>query len=460
LFLLLILTVIGGVVVWAAILFYAVELSIFGQHEAVRNLLLALGALLGVPFVIWRTLIASQQISINRQSHYTDLYTKAVEQLGSDKVLKRREFVQKYRLDHNDDYLRDAAGNPIPAKRATGEPLGDWNSVEVTEVNVEVRLGAIYALERIARESKKDHWSIMEVLCAYVRENSRSAPVYEKLEIDLLNYGINNKYFYRAKFNSVVDWVSKLEKPRVDIQAAITVIGRRTPIQLEWEEANSQKLDFRFARLAQANFAGGNFSGALFSGCDLNGADFRRSTLHDADFSNAQLNGASFIESKARMVTFSHASCIGGWFLYSQFERGIFFRADMRIANLSTSNFYCANFMEANCEGADLLRSIVIGADFRKVTNADFRRTLAGDGTTKISEEIDWPIHWPNWELSQISTRTLIDAATKESTLINVDYNILKETIKLHEISDNKDEYIKTIDEILIYLETAKMTAT
>jgi hypothetical protein len=40
-----------------------------------------------------------------------------------------------------------------------------------------VRLGGIYALERIARESKEDHWPIMEMLTAYVREN---APWLEK----------------------------------------------------------------------------------------------------------------------------------------------------------------------------------------------------------------------------------------------------------------------------------------
>jgi hypothetical protein len=40
--------------------------------------------------------------------------------------------------------------------------------------NLEVRLGGIYALERIARDSPKDHWSIMEVLLTYVRENAPS----------------------------------------------------------------------------------------------------------------------------------------------------------------------------------------------------------------------------------------------------------------------------------------------
>jgi hypothetical protein len=36
----------------------------------------------------------------------------------------------------------------------------------------EIRLGGIYALERIARDSEVDHWPIMEVLSAYVRQHA------------------------------------------------------------------------------------------------------------------------------------------------------------------------------------------------------------------------------------------------------------------------------------------------
>jgi hypothetical protein len=43
---------------------------------------------------------------------------------------------------------------------------------ELTEPNLEVRIGSIYALERIARDSDRDHIQIMEIVCAYVRKNS------------------------------------------------------------------------------------------------------------------------------------------------------------------------------------------------------------------------------------------------------------------------------------------------
>jgi hypothetical protein len=36
-----------------------------------------------------------------------------------------------------------------------------------------VRIGGIYALERIARDSAKDHPTVMEVLNAFIRDHSR-----------------------------------------------------------------------------------------------------------------------------------------------------------------------------------------------------------------------------------------------------------------------------------------------
>src|SRR5215213_10062077 len=71
-------------------------------------------ALLSGIYFTWRTL------QVNREGQITERFTRAIDQLGSEKL--------------------------------------------------EIRLGGIYSLERIARESEEDHWPIMEVLTAYVRE--------------------------------------------------------------------------------------------------------------------------------------------------------------------------------------------------------------------------------------------------------------------------------------------------
>src|SRR5262249_30993601 len=47
---------------------------------------------------------------------------------------------------------------------------------QIGDKELAVRLGGIYALERIANDSPKDHWQIMEVLTAYVRDNASWPP--------------------------------------------------------------------------------------------------------------------------------------------------------------------------------------------------------------------------------------------------------------------------------------------
>jgi hypothetical protein len=54
---------------------------------------------------------------------------------------------------------------------------GDWQVFPESLPNIEVRLGAILALERIAQDSTatdegRDHVRVMEILCAYIRENA------------------------------------------------------------------------------------------------------------------------------------------------------------------------------------------------------------------------------------------------------------------------------------------------
>jgi hypothetical protein len=69
-----------------------------------------------------------------------------------------------------------------------------------TKDSLEVRLGGIYALERIARDSVRDHPTVMEVLSAYVREHAPS---------------------------SMCVSTAPTTRPTTDLQAILTVIGRR-----------------------------------------------------------------------------------------------------------------------------------------------------------------------------------------------------------------------------------------
>jgi hypothetical protein len=92
-----------------------------GIVQAIAAVVLAVGG-----YFTWRNLRVAQEAQI------TNRFTQAIGQLGAE--------------------LKD--GTP----------------------NLEVRLGGIYALERIAHDSPKDHWTIMEILATYVRQNAPRQP--------------------------------------------------------------------------------------------------------------------------------------------------------------------------------------------------------------------------------------------------------------------------------------------
>jgi hypothetical protein len=115
--------------------------AVFGSDPdgaATRNIGLVLAAAIGLPFLIWRSWVAQRLADTGAEGLVTDRINAAVASLGAQKTVKD-----------------------------TGAEGG-----EGTEDNIEVRVGAILALERIARQNLAFHIQIMEILCAYIRINA------------------------------------------------------------------------------------------------------------------------------------------------------------------------------------------------------------------------------------------------------------------------------------------------
>jgi hypothetical protein len=123
---------------------------------------------------------------------------------------------------------------------------------------LEVRLGGIYGLEQIARQAPDNQAAVTQVLVAYLhrrvpRSAKPTAPPAEELRV-------------RAP----------------DVQAALTVLGRR-----QTGTGVEDQLDLR-----QLDLAGADLVNANLSGVDLRGADLRRANLEATDLSGATLEGA------------------------------------------------------------------------------------------------------------------------------------------------------------------------
>lgn len=205
-------------------------------------------------YVTWRT------FDLNRQGQVTERFTSAIEQLGSD-------------------------------QRA-------------------VRVGAIYALERIAQDSERDHRAIVEVLNAYIRDR---APTVRGAQ-------------------PAVPQGSKI-RPMPDVQAALTVLGRR---RIELDDPSVQ------LRLSDVDLRGASLRGGHFEGVRL-----RRSRLE-----NARCAGAHLEEAKLRDAHLE----------------GAHFTADPDL-DLEAAHLDRANLQGAHLEGAHLTGTQLEGASYSHATS-------------------------------------------------------------------------------------------
>lgn len=142
-----------------------------------------------------------------------------------------------------------------------------------------IRIGGIYALERLARESHLEHAAAMDVLAAYVRQHSPWPQTRR----------------------------GRAPPAPADVQAVITVLSRRdrghvgSERPLEFSATNlsgirADDLDLRAAHLANARLDEAILVHSNFRKANLNGASFRRSQLLRADLRAAYLGGADFRE--------------------------------------------------------------------------------------------------------------------------------------------------------------------
>jgi uncharacterized protein YjbI with pentapeptide repeats len=139
--------------------------------------------------------------------------------------------------------------------------------------NVEVRLGGIYALNRISKDWPKDYWPIADVLTAYVRHN--------------------------ARWTSCAGEGDELT-PRTDIQAILTVLGHSDPPggfnkdnKLDLRNTDLRGAEFYNVHLEWTDFWGAHLDGAQFWGAVLRNAKLERAHLNRANLRAAKLEGAS-----------------------------------------------------------------------------------------------------------------------------------------------------------------------
>jgi hypothetical protein len=210
--------------------------------------------------------ITARTLQVTERGQVTDRYSKAIEQLGS--------------------------------------------------ATVDVRLGGIYALEQIAKDSdrgEEDQATIVEVLSAFVRVHSDPLFQYKASLGEAAPSEPAEEQRQKA-----AQYVDDLDGPPIDVQAAVTVLGRlparpgtalnRADLTRAWLKkanlfeanlteatltgANLTEATLTGANLIKATLTGGNLTGAHLNQTNLTGAHLFRANLTKANLSGGDLTGA------------------------------------------------------------------------------------------------------------------------------------------------------------------------
>lgn len=250
--------------------------------------------------------------------------------------------------------------------------------------SIDTRLGGIYSLERVAKDSFDDAQTILDVLCAFLREHARHDP-------EPTEHGD----------------VSASEVA-TDIQAAVTVIGRFSSYLMKG------RIDLQGVDLSWAYLDGVDLTGAKLVGSNLTMANMARATLFKANLPGADLSQAKLSNANLSGSDLSEARLIGA---------GLFM-ADLTNANLSNSDLTRAFLRGANLSGAfldgadltgaelgggaDLTGAYLFEADLSEANlfEADFtgadltdvnlaKATLSGADLTGVKWYPDYPPTWP-----------------------------------------------------------------
>jgi len=220
--------IVGGVVLALIVVWYVPKVQVNGlpgntfnaENEARRTLVQLLGglALLAGLWLTLRRVKASERTAESAlDGQVTERFSRAIEHLSSDRL-----------------------------------PM---------------RLGGIYALERIGRDSKIDHWTVMEVLSALVRTESPRDD---------------------SKPGPVVGSVA---------QVALSVIARRDAScdgahHLDLRGTNLGLAELPGAKLAGADLRLADLSGSCLAGADLKGSELTWAVLASVKGENASLDSA------------------------------------------------------------------------------------------------------------------------------------------------------------------------
>ncbi|MCA1217276.1 pentapeptide repeat-containing protein [Streptomyces sp. 8L] len=282
--------------------------------QTVGGLVVLFGA-----YATWRQLRVSQEgLRATQEGYVTDRFSRAVDQLGSDKL--------------------------------------------------DVRIGGLHALWRIAEQSARDREAIISIQAAYLRTHlpwPPAGPVSPAADVP-----IND--------------VAPLETRAADAQVALTALGvlcrhrEQSWVNLSITDLRRADCDglwfpevnFDRAYMEAAGLYHANLTQASLVSVNLRHADLTTAILRRARCILGDLRAAKLVETDLREADFTETDLREANLRKADAHGAVFHRADLRMADLRGTDLRTANLAEARLTGAL--------ASERTRWPADFDHTAAG----------------------------------------------------------------------------------
>lgn len=213
--------------------------------------------------------------------------------------------------------------------------------------NMAVRLGGVYALERIAKDSERDFDTIMETLAAFVRDRAPWPP--RGMDVE----------------TAEAIGPEGLSPPPIDVVATLTVLARAIPLDHHLRNpGDPMRIDLRTTNLCGLDLPNAQFAGFRFDNAHLDGAFLRGGNLKKASLQEACLKGALLWDTDLESATMSGAhlgqarlgsTCLNGADLSdANLEGAILFGSRLENAHLFAAQLAGAALSGARLNGADL----------------------------------------------------------------------------------------------------------
>lgn len=288
--------------------------------SAIRNVGLVLAALFGLPFIVWRSIVAARQVEIADEALFNDKINDAAIGLRT-----RREITRVVTRKNEEVVVREL------------------------EDDLVARAAAIDRLEGLANERNDIAPRIVRLLATYVR-GTFPCPNLELTEpLDLRKI------------------------PRMDIQKAVDSIGRIYKIAAKVDQSE-WRLDLKSCDFDGVNFSNGYYRAADFTGSRFEASTFRTANFEGCYFYSCLLNYGDFMRTNLKGCKFDHAILnrprpVAGGFVES-----------INMADLTGTSFISADISALDYFGEPKEISRTFGTKDTIVSN-EFRRSMPDSST-------------------------------------------------------------------------------